>query len=407
MYRLTPQQQNLLSQVEDGVENRPDALLAIEGVSGVGKSTLVQLAAAGSDADLVELEYAYGRHEPLNISDKIVVVDGFDPAKIDQILAQNRGTAAKVVALMHPGLKTEKGVELIDRADLFHAAGRDFDHLRLQPMSDKQAIDYALGLNPDVDTDLVNEFGLGIAGHIRSLLDIPRDLLRAEILTLSKLRQVLVNAERYHSFDLEDMQALLGRSIGDRLSRVVQRNPHVEDKLAGKLIRARQLGVDHILPVADKTIRIYEDMLEYRDCELIVVAVPDISDQEIQELGMQRYGFDYNKRISAFGSTSRVGAATKDQLLGENQIDKHAKLFFNRFCSEDESEFSPGDNPMVFLCRNHAPVRLVQSPMAAYAIETLLQAKGRPYRVRYNTTDQGNLFYEFDGMELRKVGKLF
>ena len=380
--KLTPQQEALAPVLQDHLASGDKRAFIIEGLSGVGKSTLVQqvLAEMGKEPSLID---GFGENLEMD-PNQVAVVDYFDPEQVLRCRKIIGEATNPMILLAHPRFTSDRELGRVDHVQGLEAVGIPSVLRRLNPMNDEEAAAYA-GQKPDV----IREFGLGIGGHIRTLMKDP--LLndeRATVLTTAKLHQILGHAERFHQDHIARAEALLGRPISHRLGVELESTKYesLEKRLAGIDLR-----LNPILPRHPETLRIYKDIVDFggADCWGIDVFVPHVEPAVIAELGLMDGDLKDEGHIMKMAhSCMKAWVVTRTHMDGGIDDRRRVRRAFDEWVRGEGVEHSylhnfgmptAGENPLWIHAGTHGGFKHPDTPLFTYAAETLLQAHGIPY----------------------------
>ena len=384
----------VLMEAMEGGFKRP---IFIEGVSGVGKSTVVQAAAEATGRELICVtEFSYGS-ESVGPGD-LVAMDYGNPGTFRKSLDRLGAGVSDVVILGHPQFPREdnNGWELVDHKAQLAEVGIDVDLHRLGLM---HGIEVSAYLKADgIEEEQVIRalrFGLGIAGHIDTILRSGEvEVLRLRALTVAKLNQILKDGGQFHMDPVERVETLIEKRLRDddlRREIAMHQDRTLEYRLGRLLNKA-----DHLLPNHDRTLEIYKEIFRFGDCERMQLFVPELDEELREELGFVHDGyFSMGGRIERFADIpSRFTAVDRNGYCGVWQHYKSVKeLFFDRWMARGaESAYPAGENAVVFNSHAHGGNKGIDSPMAFYAVETLLQARKVSYLASYLINGQFRFF---------------
>jgi hypothetical protein len=411
---LTSSQSELLDgvveHIRDGDRSKP---LLIEGVSGVGKSTIVEEAVRQLGLQSVELDGPHRRNafEGMELENTVAIAEirtaGLVPAFRDLI----KDKARQLILLSHPRFLEDdsSGSELVDQSVELLDEGIEVVHCRLPVMSQSEVQAYLENKDRSDAIDMVEELGLGIAGHINRLLamsDLGEERLR--LLTHAKIFQILHCAERFHDGPVERIGTVLGRQLSDALkgsflrdNRRFNFNHGLEDRLSSLE------DVEFPFPRFDETLNYYREMLRRNDCSAVEIFVPECPQPILDELGLEEGDFCRNGRVLQFCSgPMKVGFATQAIQGGDWQVANQSK---RRLGERGVGTLQPNMHALQFSAHRHGGYTMIDSPMAPYAVETLLQGKGILYEVKYNQKEGGLVCFKVDneGVSELKVEKKY
>lgn len=381
---LTPQQEALAPILREHLYAGDERVFVIEGLSGTGKSTVVQnvLAAMGKSGTVVDRV-----HRSEVPPDHVAVVDYYYPEQIVRIREAIGELVHPMIVLAHPRFASMEGLGRVDHVQDLEAAGISSVIHRLDPMNDQEAASHA-----GQREDLIRQYGLGIGGHIRTLLNDPLlDELRATFLTTAKLHQILGHASRFHQDHTARAEALLGRTLSSRLKVELERTNFysLEHRLA-----TIDPNLGPILPRHPETLQMYQNIIDLRgpDCYGIDVLVPHVEPAVLTELGLIDGDLEsqgYLMRIAS--SCIKAWVVTRTQMDGGFDDRRSLRRTFDEWGNRASAYGylhglelpAAGENPLWVRASTHGGFRKPDSPLFTYAAETLLQARGIPYDVRY------------------------
>jgi hypothetical protein len=145
-------------------------------------------------------------------------------------------------------------------------------------------------------------------------------------------------------------------------------------------------------------------MLQNRNCELIRIIVPEADDELLKGLGLQEDRYDRDGRIKRISGSClfKTGFATPSMHGGDWTVSEHLRGELLR--KKDQLPLDKEKYPLIFSAIAHGANRMIDSPMAAYAVETYLQGKGIPYEVTYGI-GRRDVVFEVEGSEVRQLSE--
>lgn len=411
---LTPQQEELAPVIAGHLSLKDPRLLMIEGLSEVGKSSLVRSVLDRMGKTAVTIP-EYSHVDPSRyLSADVAVFDYSNPQNVEKIQEALRDKVSAFVALAHPRFKSERGLDRVDHAADLEAAGIPSKVLALSPMNPPQSRDYIASFQPNPRAaDLVDLYGLGIAGHIRRLLNTPElDHGNGNVLGGAKLRQILRHSIQYSRDGREKLEALLGA----RLPFAPQFD--LDSSFDNSLERSLAFlppDLEPQVPRFPETLAMYRQLLA-RECDRIELFVPDLDPSLLQELGVKEDGeFDSKGRILRFANwASKAGVLTPSIIAADERkrwpIDEFSTYAARKWVKGESIEGLPlaTARAAYFSARSHGyPTNRLEAPLFPYSVETLLQARGVSYVADYyGDAPTVRHFVGAEGVEvLEKIGK--
>ena len=405
IHPLTSQQEKLLPVVREHMERDSSDPLLIEGVSGVGKSTLVQEAAKKAGVSTLEIgEYeSKESYEKRLYLEAVAVVDHRDAEWSGEIIANIRNKVKSIILLAHPQMPKEADF----LGPVFHQSelsrvGVKVRVTKLSPMSSDEAELVSARLDQSKNNahrQLVKQYSLGIVGLINMLLCTEHlDETKARCIAVAKIWQILHCAARYHHPPSERAKVILDyqKLHGDICQELDARSRYgrtFESEFEDILCSDTQWP----LPKHNETIDIYKEMIREGGCLSVLMFVPDIPPESLSAL--IQYDADRSAvvggRIFSDGGPcglARVAVITHDPVAYEKSIESSARHHYFDSWIDGKNESReipedlphPGAHPMVFYTPAHGGSHIIDNPSAPYLVETLLQGQGIPYFARYH-----------------------
>lgn len=388
---LTPQQAALAPLIQEHLASKDPRALIIEGVSGVGKSSLIRRILQETGQNAVFIPAGTSSRQGREAPDVQVAV--MDYTRPERVLDFRRALEDRIqmVLLAHPRLTSAEGLVRVNHVHDLEKIGLPTLLHRLPPMEDSEARAFAEELSVTTPTPdrltLIERYGLGVSAQVQHLMGDP-DLNeeRARSLALAHLHRILLQAHQYHHSPLpERVVNLLGRDLSDHeLGLELQANRHFS--LEGALAKVDP-SQPYILPRYKETLELYKQIFETQRCINVGIFAPEAGPDLLEKLGFMQGEFVPGGRLLGFcsyirkaGLMTQKAASPYLEERGDGNPDR-----FEEWLRGEIEEYIPraGEYALYAVADGHGASRFLDHPLFPYAIETLLQAKGVPYLAEY------------------------